>query len=128
MSQNDVLGLDVGCGGAILFPALAAKLCQWKMLGSETESSDVELARENVDKNQLNESLQIIFNEDKASPLISAVQKATGLTTKSFLNFGTFNILTTSIFTTQINHTILMPGSSNIERTFPRGILRTIIL
>jgi len=78
VSQNDVLGLDVGCGGAILFPALAAKLCQWKMLGSETESSDVELARKNVDKNQLNESLQIIFNEDKASPLISAVQKATG--------------------------------------------------
>ena len=87
-SEKDVLGLDVGCGGAILFPALGAKLCQWKMLGSETESSDVALAQKNVDKNQLNGTLQIIFNEDKASPLISAVQKVSGLITITFYVLG----------------------------------------
>ncbi len=57
--------MDIGTGGGIYFCAMAAKRFGWKMIGSETNSSDFKIAERNVLKNSLTESVKVIHNKDK---------------------------------------------------------------
>jgi len=62
---RDVQGLDIGCGAAVLFPALAAAHLGWKMLGVESNQSDQELAAKNVLKNDaLAQKVKVFLNND----------------------------------------------------------------
>ena len=61
--------MDVGCGGALLFPALAVKVCGWNMVGVETDPSDVQVALANAQKNSLTDRITVIENPDKSSVL-----------------------------------------------------------
>ena len=66
--------MDVGCGGAVLFPALAVKVCDWRMVGVESDASDVDVARANVQRNQLKDKITIVENPDKSSILAAGLE------------------------------------------------------
>ena len=67
--------MDVGCGGAVLFPALAVRVCDWTMIGVESEASDVQVANENVKRNaSLCDRVTIVDNPDKSFVLKPGLQ------------------------------------------------------
>lgn len=57
LSDSDVVGMDVGVGGACVFPLLAARHLKWKMLGTEKDRENLECARRNVERNKLTEQV-----------------------------------------------------------------------
>ena len=61
-----ISGVDIGTGGGIYFCAMAAKRFGWKMVGSETNSTDFKIAERNVQKNNLTDLVKVVHNKDKS--------------------------------------------------------------
>ena len=64
ISEGNVTGIDVGCGGAILFPALASRHLGWTMIGTESHENDVKVAQANIGKNDLKNKVEVVVNND----------------------------------------------------------------
>ena len=62
-----ILGLDIGTGGAALFPILSAKHFGWSMFATEINEEDCEMARQNLRSNGLENQIKILHNPDKDS-------------------------------------------------------------
>ena len=62
---NKILGLDIGTGGAILFPILAAKHFGWTMLSTENNKGDYEVALKNLHSNNLENQISVTYNPNK---------------------------------------------------------------
>ena len=62
-----IIGLDIGTGGAVLFPILAVKHFGWSMIATENNKEDCEFAMNNVRSNGLENKISIIFNPNKDS-------------------------------------------------------------
>ena len=72
--ETNIVGLDIGTGGAILFPALAVKHFRWSMIGTESNKEDYEIAVKNVRTNGLEDKISIIFNPNKDQIFDSVLQ------------------------------------------------------
>jgi 23S rRNA A1618 N6-methylase RlmF len=66
-------GLDVGTGGGIYFCAIAAKHFGWKMIGTEANKDDFEVAQTNVSKNHLENTIKVIHTEDETKIFPEAI-------------------------------------------------------
>ena len=60
-----IIGLDIGTGGAVLFPILAAKHFGWSMLSTENNKDDYDLASRNIKSNGLDGQIKVLHNPDK---------------------------------------------------------------
>ena len=62
---GDVVGLDIGVGASCIYPLLAAKKFEWKMLGTEIDEENAEIAIKNVANNGLKQHIKILRVEEK---------------------------------------------------------------
>ena len=60
-----IVGLDIGTGGALLFPILAVKHFGWSMLSTENNKDDCDMASKNIRCNGLDGQIKIFHNPDK---------------------------------------------------------------
>ncbi|KAK7069248.1 Methyltransferase-like protein 16 [Halocaridina rubra] len=52
--KNIIVGVDIGCGSACVYPLLAAKKFGWCMVGTESDEINYNSAQNNVKHNSLN--------------------------------------------------------------------------
>lgn len=67
LKLDKVRGIDIGCGSSCIYSLLAAKKNQWQMLALESKQSNIEYARENVKRNQLEDLVEVYAQPDKQS-------------------------------------------------------------
>lgn len=60
-----IIGLDIGTGGALLFPILAVKHFGWSMLSTENNKGDCDMASKNIRCNGLEGQIKVFHNPDK---------------------------------------------------------------
>ncbi|EDW73901.1 uncharacterized protein Dwil_GK19702 [Drosophila willistoni] len=63
--NSKVRGIDIGCGSSCIYSLLAAKKNKWEMLALESKPQNIEYARENVKRNQLDGLIQVYAQPDK---------------------------------------------------------------
>lgn len=62
--KEDVTGIDIGTGASCIYCLLAARIHNdWKMYGLEVDQDNIDCARRNVVKNNLNDQIEIISQE-----------------------------------------------------------------
>ncbi len=62
---EDVFGFDVGCGASCVFPLLAVKHFKWKMLATEKNAENFNVASRNVQRNSLQEQIRLFKASDE---------------------------------------------------------------
>ncbi|XP_055530951.1 U6 small nuclear RNA (adenine-(43)-N(6))-methyltransferase [Wyeomyia smithii] len=69
-----VRGLDIGCGASCIYPLLCVVNSQrrWKMVGLEQAEDSVKIARTNVERNGLNDAIEIIHQDIAHSSILKA--------------------------------------------------------
>ncbi|KAL7738215.1 hypothetical protein ACLKA6_006550 [Drosophila palustris] len=67
LKLDTVRGIDIGCGSSCIYSLLAAKKNQWQMLALESKQSNIEYARENVQRNELQTLVEVYAQPDKQS-------------------------------------------------------------
>ncbi|WP_300436649.1 23S rRNA (adenine(1618)-N(6))-methyltransferase RlmF [Christiangramia sp.] len=75
--QGEIKGIDIGVGANAIFPILASRIYNWKMIGTDIEKKSVEIARENVisDK-KLSNNLSIVQQKDPGSIFKGIIEEA----------------------------------------------------
>ncbi|XP_022915811.2 U6 small nuclear RNA (adenine-(43)-N(6))-methyltransferase [Onthophagus taurus] len=58
--NSDVIGVDIGTGGSCIYPLLASRKNNWKMIGTDSNSVNFKYASANVAKNNLGENIKVI--------------------------------------------------------------------
>lgn len=74
---KDVIGLDIGVGASGIYPLLAAKHLNWKMLGTEANEDNFKMAQKNVDSNNLNDKIKLALttsSEHEQSQLFEPIE------------------------------------------------------
>lgn len=68
---TEVIGIDVGVGASCIYPILAASMnTEWKMLGLEIDSENIEFAIKNVETNNLKDRITVM-SQQKDSKIFS---------------------------------------------------------
>ncbi|KAH8348908.1 hypothetical protein KR084_012390 [Drosophila pseudotakahashii] len=75
LKLQDIRGIDIGCGSSCIYSLLGAKKNGWHMLALESKLQNIEYARENVKKNQLESLIEVYTQPDKMSIFKSYFQK-----------------------------------------------------
>ncbi|CAH1110753.1 unnamed protein product [Psylliodes chrysocephalus] len=57
-------GIDIGTGASCVYPLLAAKKNQWYMVASEVDDESIRYAKNNIDKNCLQDFIKVIKVEE----------------------------------------------------------------
>ncbi|XP_050295563.1 U6 small nuclear RNA (adenine-(43)-N(6))-methyltransferase [Anthonomus grandis grandis] len=57
--EGIVKGIDIGTGASCIYPLMAAKKNNWKMLATETDDESVVCARKNIEMNNLQELITV---------------------------------------------------------------------
>lgn len=66
--EEDISGVDIGCGASCIFCLLSVRMnCAWKMFALEIDKDNVKFAQENISRNQLNDNVIVIAQDDKLS-------------------------------------------------------------
>ncbi|ALC41318.1 CG7544 [Drosophila busckii] len=65
LKLTTVHGIDIGCGSSCIYSLLAAKKNQWQMLALESKLSNIEYARQNIQRNGLQELVEVYGQPDK---------------------------------------------------------------
>ncbi|XP_055692950.1 U6 small nuclear RNA (adenine-(43)-N(6))-methyltransferase [Lutzomyia longipalpis] len=73
------VGMDIGCGASCVYPLLAAKWKGWQMFGTDITDEIAKSARENVSRNQLEEKIHIIQQEENAPIFTEVLQNRESL-------------------------------------------------
>ncbi|KAJ0176572.1 hypothetical protein K1T71_007751 [Dendrolimus kikuchii] len=58
----DIKGIDIGTGACAIYPLLAAKKNKWHILGTETDKDSIKIAQQNIDRNQLQDCVELSHN------------------------------------------------------------------
>ncbi|MGA9591097.1 MAG: RlmF-related methyltransferase, partial [Salegentibacter sp.] len=67
-SLKNIKGIDIGVGANAIYPILASRIYNWKMLGTDIEEKSVKLAKANIEANpQLSSNIEIRLQEDRGS-------------------------------------------------------------
>ena len=67
--QNDIRVLDIGVGAACIYPLLGHAEYNWNFIGSEIDKKAVENAKLIIEKNQLNNNIELRFQDHQQSIL-----------------------------------------------------------
>ncbi|XP_030245016.1 U6 small nuclear RNA (adenine-(43)-N(6))-methyltransferase [Drosophila navojoa] len=79
-----VKGIDIGCGSSCIYSLLAAKKNQWKMVALESKRENIEYARENVKRNELQHLVEVFEQPDKQSIFKSFFESSSELAKEQF--------------------------------------------
>ncbi|XP_072949317.1 U6 small nuclear RNA (adenine-(43)-N(6))-methyltransferase [Epargyreus clarus] len=64
IERNDsVRGLDIGTGACAIYPILAAVKNKWFMVGTESDEDSLKKARDNIERNNLQDLIQVRKND-----------------------------------------------------------------
>lgn len=67
-SLKNIKGIDIGVGANAIYPILASRIYNWKMLGTDIEEKSVKIAKANIEANpQLCSNIEIRLQEDRGS-------------------------------------------------------------
>ncbi|CAH8544598.1 unnamed protein product [Schistosoma margrebowiei] len=61
--------LDIGVGASCIYPLLGSKKNSWQFFGTESDTRNFRLAKENVEKNDLNKSIKLFHITENTSSL-----------------------------------------------------------
>ncbi|KAH8238676.1 hypothetical protein KR038_000467 [Drosophila bunnanda] len=67
LKLGEIRGIDIGCGSSCIYSLLGAKKNGWHMLALESKLQNIEYARENVKRNQLEGLIDVYAQPDKNS-------------------------------------------------------------
>ncbi|KAH8290959.1 hypothetical protein KR054_007430 [Drosophila jambulina] len=67
LKLEEIRGIDIGCGSSCIYSLLGAKKNGWHMLALESKLQNIEYARENVKRNQLEGLIDVYAQPDKNS-------------------------------------------------------------
>lgn len=74
-TSDEMHGFDIGCGASCIYPLLAARLNKnWRMYAAESNDESIQLARENVARNDLTDRIVLLHTEDALSDIESNKQ------------------------------------------------------
>lgn len=66
--KGKIRGIDIGVGANAIYPILASRIYDWKMLGTDIEEKSVEAAKANIQANpNLAENIEIKHQKDRGS-------------------------------------------------------------
>lgn len=74
-TQEDVKVLDIGTGATCIYPLLGTAEYQWKFVGTDVDSDSLVSAQKIIDKNNLNEMIELRFQKNKQHILKDIVKK-----------------------------------------------------
>ena len=61
-NQENVIGIDLGCGHSCIYALLACRLTTWKFIAIDNNPASIEAAEFNVVNNQLEDSIKVVLN------------------------------------------------------------------
>ncbi|KAJ8977955.1 hypothetical protein NQ317_008147 [Molorchus minor] len=65
-TSENIVGIDIGTGASCIYPLLAAKKNKWAMLATENDSNSFSDARNNVERNKLQDLIRVVLvKQDK---------------------------------------------------------------
>ncbi|XP_001360645.3 U6 small nuclear RNA (adenine-(43)-N(6))-methyltransferase [Drosophila pseudoobscura] len=67
LNLETVRGIDVGCGSSCIYSLLGAKKNGWNMLALESKEENIDYARENVRRNNLEGLIEVYAQPDKSN-------------------------------------------------------------
>ena len=73
--QGDVKILDIGTGATCIYPLLGNASYGWKFTGTDVDSTSLVAAQKIIDKNQLNDQIELRFQSDKQHILKNILQE-----------------------------------------------------
>ena len=66
--KEDITGVDIGCGASCIYCLLAVRMNKsWKMFALEIDKDNIKYAQDNISRNQLNDRVTVIAQEDNSS-------------------------------------------------------------
>jgi 23S rRNA (adenine1618-N6)-methyltransferase len=78
--SNNVKVLDVGTGATCIYPLLGAAEYQWKFVGTDVDSESLVSAQKIIDKNDLNDFIELRYQKDKKHILKNVVNEGDSFT------------------------------------------------
>lgn len=63
-NTENIKGVDIGTGASCVYPLIAAKKNKWQMLASEVDENSYTYAKNNVEKNELQDLIKIVKVEE----------------------------------------------------------------
>ena len=66
--------LDIGTGATCIYPLLGNAIYQWKFVGTDIETDSLKIAQEIIDKNELNDSVELRLQEDEMQILKGVIK------------------------------------------------------
>ena len=79
-SSKDVKVLDIGTGATCIYPLLGAKEYNWKFVGSDVDRDSLVSAQKIIDKNNLNDDIELRYQHDKQQILKGIIQEEDAFT------------------------------------------------
>ena len=74
--EGKIKGIDIGVGANAIYPILASRIYDWKMLGTDIEEKSIKAARENISANKnLSENIEIKHQQDHGSIFKGMIQE-----------------------------------------------------
>ncbi|CAL67615.1 23S rRNA (adenine(1618)-N(6))-methyltransferase RlmF [Christiangramia forsetii] len=74
--QGEIRGIDIGVGANAIYPILASRIYDWKMLGTDIEEKSVAIAQANIETNPtIAKNIEIRHQEDRGSIFKGMIKK-----------------------------------------------------
>lgn len=73
--EEDLVGLDIGCGASVIYPLLGNRLFGWRFVGSELDEESVRVARENVRNCQMTDKITVVQVDSAEDAIWKALKK-----------------------------------------------------
>ncbi|XP_002742468.2 RNA N(6)-adenosine-methyltransferase mettl16-like, partial [Saccoglossus kowalevskii] len=61
---SHIHGIDIGTGASCIYPLLGARLNEWHITATETDPVNVFYAKENIEKNNMNDKIKVIESSE----------------------------------------------------------------
>ncbi|MGA8853439.1 MAG: 23S rRNA (adenine(1618)-N(6))-methyltransferase RlmF [Christiangramia sp.] len=66
--NEKIKGIDIGVGANAIYPILASRIYDWKIVGTDIEEKSIEAAKANIDANEnLSKNIEIRHQKDRGS-------------------------------------------------------------
>lgn len=78
--SKEVQVLDIGTGATCIYPLLGVKEYHWKFVASDVDRDSLVSAQKIIDKNNLNEEIELRYQHDKQQILKGVIQKEDAFT------------------------------------------------
>ena len=74
-NEEDISVLDIGTGATCIYPLLGTSEYQWKFVGTDIDSESLVSAQKIIDKNELNDLIELRYQKDKKHMLKNVLKE-----------------------------------------------------